>query len=603
MINKQQKNKSIKYNYDVKKWFHFAIETLIMSLVGALIAFFFEGSWWIGFAVFGFLVLSLLIYLIVLVVNDHKVSITAIMKSGLRDNRYEDVIIYGHAMSPTLFTSNQNKIRVQLGEFMLEAVKGIMQQPFNKQKGKYLISIDKELKTLAQINAELLIDDVGWSKHLADKDDVEAIKNIITGMKFARKEVQNYLKDENIPADKRQKLILPFAKIVIKAYRHLSGIYYENSETLDKARHIENIVRIIMSNKVVLIDKGVCAERMQNICDFVGGIYCKKVDKIGCIRKNIKNMYFDLNKQSDSPGIKINQFFDFYTFGDISEADIEADINMFNILSEKDRKAIIIEQCYAWSRNIVKKLPKLLHMRGDNFISDEEWEMQVAEALAYAQIYYFGPDDTMIYQYETIANQEIIGKKELRYLRLLCEISLCNLQQHMIMEGANEIINSNLKNDNIDKVISMLETTRELCRGKRAELFVRSSANLINAYKLSYNLNYRFSLAKDCREARSEKIREIWKKITNIRQETRKYEHRDDYKVEIAYAEAYKEYRLWKKELNRKLIFKEKNNSNDEYYLVLNTAAKNKIDLMDKLPPVSEDTVNKILCNWRASNE
>ena len=604
MKKRRQGNRSIVFNHDLKKWFHFAIETVIMALVGALIAFFFEGSWEIGFVVFGFLLLSLLIYLIVLVVNEHKVSIKAIMKAGLRDERYEDVIIYGYAMSPTLFTSNQNKTRVQLGEFMIQAVEGIMQQPYNRQKGKYKIFIDKELKTLAQIHAELLIDDVGWSRHLADNDDVAALKNIIAGIKMARKEMRNYLADENIMEEEKKHLIVPFAKIVVKAYRHLSGIYYENPSTLDKARHIENIVRIIMSNKIVLTDGGTCAERAHEICEYVSGIYCKKTDNCACIRQNIKSLYYDLEKKAEATTLKINQFLDFHTFGDISEEDVEVDTLMFNILPEEKRRSIIDEQCYAWSRNIVKKLPKLLHMRSDTFISDDEWQMQVMEALAYAQTYYFGSDAVVINRYETIINQDMIGKRELRYLRLLCEISLCNLvQQHVGIAGANEIVTSNQKNDNIDKVISMLETTRELCRGKRSELFVRSSANLINAYCLSYNLNYRFSLAEDCRGLRAEQIHDIWRKIIRIRKETRKREQQDDFKVEASYSEAYEEYKSWKKELKTKFTFKEKLEGRDAYVLALNTATADEVDLTDKLPPFSLQTVNKILNHWGVVNE
>lgn len=608
------------HNRDARKWFHFAIETLIMSIVGALIAFFFEGSLSRGFMVFAILVIALLIYWIVLVVNEHRVSIVAIMKLGLADERYEDVILYGYAMSDALFTSNQNKIRVQLGELMLRAVQSIQENRYNSQKDKYLIFINNEQKTLRQIKAELLIDDTGWSRHLADDDDLSAIENILEGMKVAREAVSAILQDQSIKEDEKPIKIVPFAKIIVKAYRHLAGIYYEKQETLDKAKHIENILRIIMSNKRILEKMGVCSSRNRNLC---GGIPCTKSDKRACIKHNIVDLYFQpqimgcensnqtalSSKCSDCEdagmhnrrggqqdackgvqSLPLATLLDFDTFGDISEGFIESDVRMFAMLPKKNREKLVEEQCYAWSRNIIKKLPILLYMKSNRFVSDYEWDMMIEEALSFAELYYFGVELQNVQQFDTIINSKIIGKKELRYLRLLCETTQIGLLR--------QNIGVNAKNDAVDTLISMLYRTRELCRGKRTELFVRSSADLIDAYRIAYNLNYRFSMSQDCRESRNSQIERTWKQISIIRNETRKHQHRDEYLVDKAYEKAKKEYRIWKLEVKEKILFRRKSSCKEENILSLNNANVNGFSLETKLPIPSEDEIMEIKKNW-----
>lgn len=598
------RNKTIFYNKDVKKWFYFAIETLITAILGALIGFFFQGSWIVGFIVFGLLLFSLMIYLIIMVVSEHKVSITAIMQSGLSNKSYEEVIKYGYAMSRVLFTSHHNDIRVKLGEYMMSALEALQNEKYNSKKEHYVVSIEKENKSIAQIKSEILIDDIGFSLYLSG-DSKNAILNILEGMRTARLQIHEVLNNGNISEEAKKKCISPFVSIIVKGYRHLSGIYYDSDKSLNYAKHIERIIQVIMSNGIILSDYGVCHNRNIELCDKnVPGIYCLINDKRSCIRNNIFKLFFEHQQLSKSTPQKLESFLDLNKFAEITSKEIVFDTKILNMLNIEQRTSIVSEQCYTWSRNIVKKLQRIVHMQTGYFVSDDEWQMQIEEAKVFAQLYLNGGAniitdcDSSETDFYTVANKDSIGKRELRYLSLWCEISLIDLYQKSIFNESDMD-----KNDKIEDVIVMLLKTRDLCRGQRTDLFVRTSAYLIKAYALEYQLNYRYSTAEDIRNKRSIKILILQKKIKSIRNETREYRHKDDYLVENEYKLAIKFCKLWRKELKKNIKCKKKNANKDLFFSIISRPVNTRFHLQDKLPldEISPELIDSIKKHWRIS--
>ncbi len=598
------RNKTIFYNKEVKKWFYFAIETLITAILGALIGFFFQGSWTVGFIVFGLLLFSLMIYLIILVVSEHKVSITAIMQSGLSNKRYEDVIKYGYAMSRVLFTSHHNDIRVNLGEYMMSALDALQNEKYNSRKEHYVISIGKEQKTIAQIKSEILIDDIGFSLYLSG-DSKNAILNILEGMKTARLQIHEILNNDNISEEIKKKCIYPFVSIIVKGYRHISGIYYESNTSLEYAKHIERIIQVIMSNGIILSDYGVCHNRNKELCDKnVPGMFCLKQNKKSCIRNNIFKLFFEHQQISQSTPKKLETFLELNKFAEITSKEIVFDTQILNMLNTEQRTGIVSEQCYTWARNIVKKLQRIIHMQTGYFVSDEEWQMEIEEAKVFAQLYLNGganiktDENSTETDFYTIANKDSLGKRELRYLSLWCEISLIDLYQKSIFNESDMD-----KNDKIEDVIIMLLKTRDLCRGQRTDLFVRASAYLIKAYALEYQLNYRYSTAEDIRNKRSKKIMILQKKIKSIRNETREYRHKDDYLVENEYKIAKKFCKLCRKDLKKKIKCKKKNTNKDLLFPIITRPINTSFHLYDKLPldEITQELIDSIKKHWRIS--
>ena len=91
---------------------------------------------------------------------------------------YRYVSVYGVAMSKILFTSNKNHERVQLGEKIDDACKKLRSRDKSNKIKINNLSID-------EVQASVLIDDLGWSMHLCNQN-ITAINNILSGMNIAR---------------------------------------------------------------------------------------------------------------------------------------------------------------------------------------------------------------------------------------------------------------------------------------------------------------------------------------------------------------------------------------------------------------------------------
>jgi hypothetical protein len=541
-----------RYNEDLNKWFWFAVETLASAVVGALIAFVFGGNYWAAIYTFAILMLFLILLIAVMALLENRVSILSIMNQGLKDGRYEDVIKFGSSMRGTLFTSNKNDDIVVLGARIDEAASKIESAHYNAQKGDYLVTVDGAPKTITQIRVGLKIDDLGWSMHLCKRTE-EAVANITDGMRTARYHATRL--SDNSPSHSRT-AITPLVQLILRGYRHLSGIYYENVDEHWRAMFYEDVTKSIISNHIDISAHGHCETKTGNPKGTTCGLFCSSSynAKIACARKNILAIYFrnDDQVRNDNSAIGVRSL-GVAQGGLMSPAEIEDDIRLYRLLPQATRYAIAKEQCYAWGRNIVKKLQNGMHRRGElEFLADVELSSLVAEARAFSQIYYYGtapvpPND----DFDSVIKQPVVGKEELRYASLVAEIELVNLLIPASSDGDIDLGRST----KIERLIDNLRSTREMCRDKRADLYVRASAHLITAYHLEYNLNYRYltnETAGTSLESRKHKLRHCLDSIEKISKEIISYEHKADDDLQKKYALVVADLREAEKALKRK---------------------------------------------------
>ncbi len=550
---------NIKYNEEFKTKSKFVFETSLSVPIGAIAAFLFDNKWTLAFA-------SLIVFLslyagycIYLVSQDSKVSILSIMQKGLKDGRYEDVIKFGSAMSPTLFTSNKNFDRVTLGRLLLDACKKLSQTEYSA-RDDIMISTGGTTKPVKQIKIELLLDDLGWSLYLVDPDNNDATSNIQEGIKNARLEIQRIVNGQPGTPEEVAKKIEVYMKLILRGYRHLTGIYYTKAQTLELAKNYERITQYILSGGKVLTYGGACSARLSEYCGVnLGGMICKKSNMYTCIRDNIKELFFIENTQLEEK-ISLNKYIEIGKLK-ISERDLIQDKNNFLLLSKEVRLNMLREQSYAWSRNSVKLLQKSIlygwgikakrNKREVNeipFVSDEERNSKLTEARAFARLYFYGEEFFNI-EYDESDFDKIIAsgvstKKQQRYLSLLNEITMLDVASSQGSIGGYD--------DRIEALIRHIIDTRDSCRGLRADLFARNTGFLIRAYLLNYNLNYRYNVGDESTHSeRGKRIRQISHDIKQLRVEVNSYEHADNDEVKKVYRDALLELRACKKELKK----------------------------------------------------
>lgn len=545
-----------RYNEDLNKWFWFAVETLVSAVVGTLIAFVFGGNYWAAIYTFAILMAFFILLLAVVAFLENRVSILSIMNQGLKDGKYEDVIKFGSAMRGTLFTSNKNDDIVILGARIDDAASKIEGAHYNKQQGDYVVTVDGTPKSITQIRVGLKIDDLGWSMHLCKRTE-EAVANITEGMKTARYHATRLSRSSSRHS---QEAIAPLVQLILRGYRHLSGIYYENVDEHWRATFYEDVTKAIFSNCRNVSTVGACEAQSGKPRGTTCSVFCDATydTKITCARKNILAMYFrsdETNQVSgDDPAISFSRL-GLTHAGLMSQAEIEDDIRLYNLLPQATRHGIAREQCYAWGRNIVKKLQNGMHRRGElDFLADVEISSLVAEARAFSQIYYYGTAAVPLNDdFDSVIRQAVVGKSELRYASLMAEIELVNLLIAASDSGERDTAFG--RNTNVERLITNLRSTREMCRDKRADLYVRASLHLMTAYHLEYNLNYRY-LTNDTvgrsMESRRQKLTHCLDSIDRIYEDIVSYEHKADEDVRRKYALVVQDLRKAEDALNRK---------------------------------------------------
>lgn len=532
-----EKIRKLRHNENFKKRFRYITETIITLPIGAITAFFFEREVELAlWAVLIFLVLFIL-YCIILVVQENRVSVLSIMSEGLNDGRYEDVIKFGSAMSPTLFTSNKNLDRVKLGRLLFEACKKLSQTE-HSARDDIIISSGGAQKTVKQIKIELLLDDLGWSLYLTNSDSSEATTNIQEAIKLARLEIKRLKNRNKQITDKVNKQIETYMRLIMRGYRHLTGIYYSKQKTLDLARNYERVTQYILSEGRILSVGGVCSSR---VCGDNCGMICNKGDqKITCILNNINDIYF--SDISVSNVINLSDFIDIHRIK-LNEVDLIEDKENFELLLSNAKEKIIKEQCYAWSRNIVKWLQKSMHsswdisfsfayeMKEKPFVSDDEKNCKISEAIAFARLYYYGAEACRMTDYsdfDSVISTNLIKKEQQRYLTLMNEISLIDFNRQLLLEeNVIESLTANdTHNDLIETVIDHIKQTRDACKGLRADLFARNTALLMKALLIQYNLNIRYNMGDESTQKyRKEVISKIMEEVSDLYKEVINYEH------------------------------------------------------------------------------
>lgn len=567
-MKKSRFSQSFQYNDNFKKWFWFVNETLVSAFVGALIAFVFGSHYWAALAAFGILIVFLIVLSAFFIFLENRISVLSIMNQGLKDGKFEDTIKFGSALKSTLFTSNKNEDIVVLGNKIDEAATKIENAHYNKSKGDYLVTVDGTAKSINQIRIGLKIDDLGWSMHLCKRTD-EAVVNIIDGIKEARKEA---LRLSRINGN--HQIITPFVQLILRGYRHLCGIYYEDVNQHWRAVFYENVSKLITSNCKIITKGGVCEGRKSEHKETTCGLLCNlnHEKKIDCVRKNILEIYF--REDSEINEIVEIDISDIYNYLNIShgslmnEVEIEDDIRLYNMLPIKTQNTMVKEQCYAWGRNMVKKLQNGMYKQGEyDFISDDELSCKVAEARAFSQVYYYGTNHvTSNDDFDNVIIKDILGKSELRYISLINEIDLVNLLQSSSQSSQKRFREGHHgRNMKVEKLIGRLSATREIYRDIRADLYVRASIELISANYYEYNLNYRYmtndAIDKSL-ESRKGKIDHYLKTIKTLRREIYVYEHKKNEDVEKIYQVIVKDLKTARKKLENKSL-KNTNNTED----------------------------------------
>lgn len=360
--------RKLKHDPNFKKRVGFLLELIITLPIGTITAFIFERKVIFALITLGVFILLFIVYCIVLVIEENKVSVLSIMSEGLKDGRYEDVIKFGSAMSPTLFTSNKNFDRVKLGKLLLEACQNLAQSE-HSARDDIIIASGGSRKSVKQIKIELLLDDLGWSLYLTETNNTEATNNIQEAIKLSRLEIKRIKnKHKNTNPQLIPKSIEVYMKYILRGYRHLTGIYYSSQKTFDLAKNYERITHYILSEGNILSFGGSCSSRItddDNVC----GLTCnKKNDKTECIMSNIKKIYYSEEKLKEV--VSLQDYIDLHQVK-VSIVDLVDDMNNYSTLSSEAKEKILREQSYAWSRNIVKWLQKIYILVGMRLLAKQ----------------------------------------------------------------------------------------------------------------------------------------------------------------------------------------------------------------------------------------
>ena len=87
--------------------------------------------------------------------------------------------------------------------------------------------------------------------------------NIQEGIKNARLEIQRIVDGQPGAPEEVAKKIEVYMKLILRGYRHLTGIYYTKSQTLELAKNYERITQYILSGGKVLTYGGACSARLK----------------------------------------------------------------------------------------------------------------------------------------------------------------------------------------------------------------------------------------------------------------------------------------------------------------------------------------------------
>lgn len=513
----------IKENKEISKWVIFVVQTLVSAFVGTLIALIFGSHYYLALITFAVLMLFLILMSIVIIIIQNQISLLSIMQKSIDDERYEEAIQYGIAMSKILFTSNKNHERIQLGEKINDACKKLR----NKEKTNH-IKINN--LSLDEIQASVLIDDLGWSMHLCNHNN-SAINNILNGMNIARTAASILVR--NLSSNEDDKMLKRYVSIILKGYRHLTGIYYEASDTLEEASYYENISKLILSSGKALKQGSPCSDSDEDHCCELPGLVCVKngEQQKSCVLKSVLSIFFNEDK-IDLTSHEISKCIGFTPTGDVDISDVQKDIELFSKLTYDEKMALLSEQSYAWSRNIIKKLKITRHMTlVEEYISDNEIDCRLCEAEIYALVYYYGKklvanatEMTFSNYRGLIEGKEEILTKDLRFISLINEIEMEKLSLGLSRESGEF---QDEKNQMIAKVKSNLEFTMKSAETPRVDLYVRNACRLLELYLIEFNALHRYRSSHECKTKAEISLKEIERIYKDLRKYANRYNEVD----------------------------------------------------------------------------
>lgn len=526
MKNKKRKKlNSIRENKEILKWVIFVVQTLVSAFVGTLIALIFGSNYYLALITFAVLMVFLILMSIVIIVLQNQISLLSIMQKSIDDERYEEAIQYGVAMSKILFTSNKNHERIQLGEKINDACKKLRSKDKSNKIKINNLSLD-------EVQAGVLIDDLGWSMHLCNQN-ITAINNILSGMNIARTAASLLVR--NTPSSEDTKALKGYVSIILEGYRHLTGIYYESADTLEEAAYYENITKLILSSGKALKQGSPCSNSDDGHYCELPGLVCGKDgdEQKRCVLRSILAIYFNEDKIENLMSHEISKYIGYTPTGDVDISDVQKDIELFSKLTYDDKIALLSEQSYAWSRNIIKKLKITRHMfLVEEYISDNEIDCRLCEAEIYALVYYFGKqlvdkaaDMTFSHYRGLIEGKEDVSTKDLRFISIINEIEMETLSLGLSRESGEF---QDEKNQRIAKVKSNLEFTMKISETPRIDLYVRNACRLLELYLIEFNALHRYRSAHECKINTAIYLKEIDRVYGELRKYANRYNEVDE---------------------------------------------------------------------------
>ncbi|MDR2913331.1 MAG: hypothetical protein LBV74_00600 [Tannerella sp.] len=510
MLKRKIKNnfEELLSNPKILSWGQFFIESIVSVIIGLAIGYVMSDKFFQTAITIIILIVPLLIFGIILIVYEHRMSLIAILNKEIKNRRYENAIMLGLQISEMLFHTKQNANRVRIGKKVQEAIKKCDRELNN-------IVIGGKHRSKQYVSVMLNLDDLGWSLYQADKEDWnEAVETIRKGTREA--EIESIRLFENSKQNESQE----FLKMTLKGYRHLAGIFLDRDiAQMNDAILNENKIKLILSRGTIIHMKGVCIERNEKKCRTQSCPHSNDNDKMNCIKNNITNMFeattASIDTLSDLDIWKYINNVEESTLG-FSQTEqvyrLRQSIKIYASLSEEARSKIVKEYYYAFARNNIKKI------RINSNI--EEKHRIVNEAIAYANTY--------------VGTEIGLNSKEgIRYDSLMNEIQL----EEVDAETINSVI------DKLNETIKKCTTRTDLC--------FRNSALLITAYPLQHKF-----LVKDntnlSKERKLVKIKDCESSISDVVSSIKKIDRQPDMEFEKSVKLAKDYLKKEKRELKRK---------------------------------------------------
>lgn len=155
----RERVKSFSINYEkLFKNIKTIIISLLTTMVGIAIGWLFDAHFWLSLIIFSILGLLALAAWIFAIMYEKKVSILEMLNKCIKRKRYQEAVRIGYSVSRAFFLSGRNEERYRISKKVSEAL--------DHMDGTIIINNTRHNVRLLQ--AQLKIDDCGWSVYLLD---------------------------------------------------------------------------------------------------------------------------------------------------------------------------------------------------------------------------------------------------------------------------------------------------------------------------------------------------------------------------------------------------------------------------------------------------